>query len=308
VCLIDPEGDYRGLQAFPHSLVLGGSYTQLPPVVDAVTFIEYSNINLVFDLSLYTGAERASYVKDFLRAMRGLRARRGRPHWFLVDEVQSFCPPEGGELTELLLDMLQDGGFSLVSYRPSQVAPALLEMLDQWSLTRLSLPEEIGVLSPFLANQNGEVEFLSKLPALPEGQAYLSFNNNRWCQDPIKGIVRFQAGPRTVPHIRHLQKYLQAPLPKSKCFYFHNEAGRYLGRSVASLWEFREALGELPVASLQYHLQRGDFEHWLRDVFHDKELARRIRKIRSRDLKGETVRQALSDVVINRYEELDNLA
>jgi len=307
-CIIDPEGDYRVLRATPHSLVLGGPNMPLPPVVDVVTFIEYSDINLVLDLSMYSMAKRAVYILELLRALRSLRARRGRPHWFLVDEIQSFCPPEGGELTNLLVEMMKNGGFGVVSYRPSQVAPALLEALDHWSLTRLNLPEEIEGLSPFLIKPNSEAEFLSQLPTLPQGQVYLCFNNERWCQTPTKGVVRFHTGPRVVPHIRHLHKYLQAPLPEPKRFYFHDGAGRYLGRAAASLWEFREALSESPTESLRYHMRRGDFERWLRDTLHDDELAQRVSKIGRRDLKKEALRQALSEVVINRYEELDTLA
>jgi len=307
ICIIDSEGDYRGLRAFPHSLVLGGPQIQLPPVVDVVTFSEYNEVNLILDLSMSTVAERAAYIIELLRAFQGLRVRRGRPHWFLVDEIQCFCPPEGGELTDLLLKTMQKGGFSVASYRPSQVSPALLKALDHWSLTRLSLPEEIEVLKPFLAKQDGGLEILSQLPTLPLSQAYFCFDDRRWCQTPTKGAVRFRAGPRIVPHIRHLHKYLRAPLPKPKRFYFHDGAGHYLGRSAASLWEFHEVLGELPGDSLRYHLRRGDFENWLQDVLYDKELTRLVKKVNSRNLRGEKLRHALLEVVINRYEELDKL-
>ena len=308
-CIIDPEGDYRGLRAFPHSLVLGGPETRLPPVVDVITLSEYSDINLVLDLSLYTVAERTAYVAELLRGLRSLRIRRGRPHWFLVDEIQSFCPPEGGELTDLVLDMMQAGGLGVVSYRPSQVAPALLEMLDHWLLTRLSLPEEVAVLESFLDKEDGSKSaILTQLPTLPQGQAYLSFHDGKCRLKPPEGIVAFCIGPRAIPHIRHLHKYLREPLPEPKRFYFCDSSGRYLGRVAASLWEFREALDELPVDSLQYHLQRGDLERWLRDVLHDEELSRRVGKVSRRNLQGESLRQALLDVAISRFEELDNLA
>lgn len=308
VCIIDPEGDYRGLRAFPHSLLLGGPETRLPPVADVINFSEYDGVSMVLDLSTYSVAERAAYVLELLRALRGLRARRGRPHWFLVDEVQSFCPPEGGELTDLFLEAMAAGGFGVVSYRPSQTAPAILRTLDHWLLTRLSLPEETQVLSPFLSRHDNGPEVLSRLPTLPMGQAYLCLRDDRQWPPPTKGIVTFRAGPRAIPHIRHLHKYLRAPLPAPKRFYFRDASGRYLGRAAASLWEFREALGELPVDSIRYHLERRDFERWLRGILHDDELARRLRKIRHRDLQGEALRQALLEVVSDRYEELDSLA
>jgi hydroxymethylpyrimidine pyrophosphatase-like HAD family hydrolase len=301
-CINDQQGDYRGLRAFPHSLVLGGATTPLPPVVDVITFLEYGDINLVLDLSLYPPPDRTAYLTDLLRAVRPLRARRGRPHWFLVDEVQHFCPPEPSELTDLLVEAMPGGGFSLVSYRPSQVAPQLLAHLDHWLLTRLPQPEEIKVLTTFLARCETTPEFLAQLPSLPLGQAYLCARNGAAWE-----LVTFQVGKRAIPHIRHLHKYLQAPLPTAKRFYFHAGAGQYLGRSAASLWEFREALDQLPLASLRYHLQRGDFENWLLQVLHDKQLAHLVKKMRLRDLPDEALRQALLEAVSQRYEELENL-
>jgi hydroxymethylpyrimidine pyrophosphatase-like HAD family hydrolase len=103
VCIIDPEGDYRALASSPRTLLLGGPNSPLPPVREVIDLAEWNNVSLVLDLSQYELEERYAYVDDFLRSLRGLRARRGRPHYFLIDEIQSFCPPAGGMLTDLLL-------------------------------------------------------------------------------------------------------------------------------------------------------------------------------------------------------------
>lgn len=311
VCVIDPEGDYRALGASPQSLLLGGPETQLSVVADVVNFLECSNVSLVLDLSVYEIEERTAYLWDLLRALRGLRARRGRPHWFLIDEVQSFCPTEQSQLTGLILDSLQEGGFGLVSYRPSHVTPAVLKALDCWLLTRLSLPEELAALTHSMPGPAGSSETMSRLPALPVGQAYLypggngEFALGKSASPDQPRVVRFHVGERTVPHVRHLRKYLRAALPKPKMFHFHDGRGHYLDRAAANLWEFRQALGELPIETIQYHLQRGDFERWLENVLHDEELARRVRKVGSRNLQKDRLRQALLEVVIDRYEELD---
>ncbi|MDY7079661.1 MAG: HAD hydrolase family protein [Chloroflexota bacterium] len=307
VCIIDPEGDYRALGAGPHTLLLGGLEKHLPPVADVINFFECGCASLVLDLSVYAVRERSAYVLGLLRALHGLRARRSRPHWFLVDEVQNLCPPRGGELTDLLLEIMQGGSFGLVSYRPSQVAPALLQAMEHWMLTRLHLTEDIETLGPFLGKHAGGAAALAQLPTLPVGQAYLSFSDAKQPPVSTKGFVQFHVGARTIPHVRHLRKYLQAPLPGPKRFYFHDISGRYLGRTAANLCEFREALSDLSIGSLQYHLQRGDFESWLQDVLHDDELAHRVHKLSRRELEGQAMRQALLEVVINRYEELDSL-
>ncbi len=308
VCIVDPEGDYRALGTGPHSLLLGGPNTPLPAVPDVVNFFESSRLSLVLDLSAYSRTERTVYVLELLRALRGLRARRGRPHWFLIDEVQSFCPPESNQLTELLLEAMQRGGFGLVSYRPSQTASSLLQALDHWLVTRLRLPEELQALQPFFSLRDEGSAMLARLSTLPQGQAYLCLQEQTLFKPSQQRITRFHVGDRKVTHVRHRHKYLRAPLPETKRFYFKDSSGRYLGQAAASLWEFREALNALPVDSLSHHLSRGDFERWISNVLHDDELARRVRKIDSRDLQGEILREALLKVVAERYTELDSLA
>ena len=308
LCVIDPEGEYRVLGAAPKSLVLGGVDTQLPAVAEVANLLESTSLNLVIDLSAYTVGERAGYAPELLRALRDVRARCGRPHWFLIDEVQSLCPPSGGRMTDLLLEAMPGGGLCLISYRPSQVTPALLQSLDYWLVTRLSLGEEIETLRPFLAQAAGGSDALSRLPALPMGQAYLGVTNGRHPARPTGGFVTIGTDLRRMSHVRHLHKYLRAPLPEHKRFYFRDESARDLGRTAANLWDFREMLSELPTGSLQYHVGRGDFGRWLEDVLHDGELARRLHKVNSRDLHGEGLRQAMLEIVIDRYEELDSLA
>ena len=315
VCIIDPEGDYRGLSTAPHTLLLGGPDKRLPMVSDVINFCEWNTLSLVLDLSIYTLEERVDYLIEFLNAMRGLRTRRGRPHCFLVDEIQSFCPQEGERLTDLFLDAMAWGGFGMISYRPSHIAPALMEKLDHWLLTRLSLPSELEMLEPELTQYSGGAAAMAALPSLPRGQAYLCLNrpggpSARAASDgqEADALIKFRVGPRSIPHIRHLHKYLRAPLPEHKRFYFHQEKERYLHRTAANLWEFRKALAEVPIESIQHHIARGDFEQWVQDVLHDDELARRIHKISHHNLTGEPLRRAMLETVINRYEELERLA
>jgi hydroxymethylpyrimidine pyrophosphatase-like HAD family hydrolase/DNA-binding NarL/FixJ family response regulator len=308
VCIIDPEGDYRGLGASPHTLLLGGPQVALPPVEDVLNISEWNNISLVLDLSMYALQKRQEYVTDFLRALRGLRGRRGRPHFFLVDEIQSFCPLEGGPLTELLLDAMRWGGFCLISYRLSQVAPELLAALDHMLVTRLNLPEELKALRPHLDRYEGGEETLDEVHTLSKGLAFLYLDPTRTGNSDGAPVIKLKVGSRVIRHVRHLQKYLRAPMPEAKRFFFHRRDGRPLGRSAASLWEFREALTDIPEDSLRYHLERGDFEQWLCEIMHDEELARRVHKIASHQLEAASLRTALLEVVIERYEELEMLA
>jgi hypothetical protein len=306
VCIIDPEGDYSGLRAFPHTVVLGGPDTHLPSIVDVVTLCEYSGISLIVDLSSCELAERGPYVLDLMQALINLRSRRGRPHWFLMDEVHGLCPPKGGPLTDLIVDDMQEGGYGFVSYRPSMIAPELLEKLDHLLLTPMIWEEEIRHLERLVPSFPVGFFNVESLRKLPKGDAYLCLGTEGHGES-TPGLVRVRTARRTVPHVRHLHKYLRAPLPESKRFHFHAIGTRRGPRFAASLWEFREALAEVPTTTLEYHLEREDFERWLTEVLHDKELAHRLRKIRHRHIERQQLREALVTVVADRYEELESL-
>jgi hypothetical protein len=116
-------------------------------------------------------------------------------------------------------------------------------------------------------------------------------------------MVRLLLNARRVPHIRHLYKYLDNPLPKHKRFYFRDELG-YLGLEAASLFEWLQLLPDLPITSLLYHETRNDFAAWVEDTLGDGELATHLRKLAHRQLKGEMLRTALQQRVGDHYAEL----
>jgi hydroxymethylpyrimidine pyrophosphatase-like HAD family hydrolase len=305
LCVIDPEGEYAPLHVLGHVLVVGGASQPLPPVEDLVILIEQSQVSVVLDLSQITVAERSRYAEEFLRMIFELRGRLGRPHWFLIDEAQSFCPACGGPLGLLLAEGMRHGGVCLVSYRPGEVTPRVLDSVDHWLLTCSSYREQLEAFAPILARYGDRQRWLPHLQSLEPGQACWFPGPEYALPEPV---ITFTTGRRLSSHVRHLHKYLQSPLPEAKRFYFRDGAGRSLGQAAATPGEFVALVSVLPVDSLESHLYRGDFERWFRDVFHDEVLARRMRTLVHRAVKGEETRRALADEVSRRCEALEALA
>ena len=77
---------------------------------------------------------------------------------------------------------------------------------------------------------------------------------------------------------------------KEKAFYFFTSIGNYTGEKARSLEEFLEKIKEIDIKSLEFHLYRGDFERWIREVLGIKELAEKMDEIQKLNLKGETLR------------------
>ncbi len=93
-------------------------------------------------------------------------------------------------------------------------------------------------------------------------------------------------------------------VPREKAFYFFTSVGNYTGMSAASLKEFNEKMNEVNTKSLEFHLQRGDFEKWVDEVLQDKDLAFEIRRLQKFNLTGDALRNQLSMAVSRRFKRL----
>jgi alpha-amylase len=69
-------------------------------------------------------------------------------------------------------------------------------------------------------------------------------------------------------------------VPGERAFYFNLPSGEYVGVSARSIRELLLALEKAPLESILFHLNRGDIERWVSDVFYARELAEEIAEIR----------------------------
>jgi DNA-binding transcriptional ArsR family regulator len=93
-------------------------------------------------------------------------------------------------------------------------------------------------------------------------------------------------------------------LSRENSFYFFTSFGNYSGHRAMSLEEFARKIGKVEIASLEFHLYRGDFEKWMTEVLEDMELARRIRDLKYLEPFGYALRDQLLFTVSKRLEEL----
>lgn len=93
-------------------------------------------------------------------------------------------------------------------------------------------------------------------------------------------------------------------LSQAEAFYFFTSIGNFTGRSAASLEDFMKEIREIDAKSLEFHIQREDFEKWITDILRDTKLAKEIRNLRNQGLTGESLRNSLYSIVLKRYKEL----
>jgi len=95
-----------------------------------------------------------------------------------------------------------------------------------------------------------------------------------------------------------------------KAFFFYADVGKPTGDFAVSLSDLCNKINSVAPKSLNFHLKRGDFENWIREVINDHELAGRVKKLRS--LKGtyrsdSTLKRKLNTVIDDRVAELQDL-
>ncbi len=99
-------------------------------------------------------------------------------------------------------------------------------------------------------------------------------------------------------------KQILRTLSRENAFYFFTSVGNYTGYSAISLEEFVGKINEVKIASLEFHLYRGDFEKWVNEVLQDKILTKRISAVKFLEPVGNSLRDQLYFIVSKRLKEL----
>ncbi len=86
-----------------------------------------------------------------------------------------------------------------------------------------------------------------------------------------------------------------------RAFQFYVGVDKPLGIGAQSVEEFYRQIKQVCSDSLDFHLYRGDFENWTREVLGDSELAEEIGNLKELKLNGEELRRDLIKTIDARY-------
>jgi hydroxymethylpyrimidine pyrophosphatase-like HAD family hydrolase len=267
VCVIDPEGDYRTLEALPGVDVLGGERT-LPSSSELLRALKYPDRSIVIDLSHQRQDEKIGYIRSVLPLLNQLRRQTGLPHRIVVDEAHYFLHDANAHH---LLD-LDAGGYTLVTYWASRLPQELLRATEVMIVTRESNPREIEALRKWCSTcAHVDPARWNVLGRLTTAQAVAL----PITEESGGNLVQFTLGPRLTPHVRHRAKYVDVPVFEPWAFVF-TPNGHQGYRRVRTLRHF---VAELERGTeWDTYLRRGDFSRWIADVFGDHVLAAELRE------------------------------
>jgi uncharacterized protein (DUF927 family) len=95
-------------------------------------------------------------------------------------------------------------------------------------------------------------------------------------------------------------------VPPNQSFLFFEDIGKYTGIMAANLAEFCKDVKIIDIKSVKFHFERGDYERWIREVLHDTELARKLKRIKKST--GEELRNKILQIVRKRLDELQKMS
>ena len=257
-CVIDPEGDYAGLEG---TVTVGDPKT--PPRLHEVSeLLEQPDQSVVVDLTGIELADRPRFFASLFPQLCELRARTARPHWLVIDEAHHMLPAVLGSASVTLpLDLV---GSILITVRPEHVAPPALD-----AVTRvMTVGAEAGTaMRSFCERAGSEAPQFDEAPR-DRGKALL------W--DRSTGAVRkiCTIQPRA-ERLRHSRKYAEGELGEDKSFYFRGPEGS-LNLKAQNLSVFLQMAHGIDDGTWLYHLRAGDYSRWLGDSINDSELASEV--------------------------------
>jgi hypothetical protein len=200
MCVIDPEGDYRSLEALPGVSVLGGD-DPAPTPRELLRALRYPDRSLVIELSHVPQDEKIAYIRSVLPALNTMRRRTGLPHRILLDEAHYFLHDADGST---LLDF-ESNGYIVVTYCASRLPADLLAATEVMIVTCESNPAEIDALHR-CCSRHSRVDRAawSALAHLGEAQAVALPST----AEAGGGLKLFTMARRLTPHVQ--QKVLNA--------------------------------------------------------------------------------------------------
>jgi hypothetical protein len=302
VCVLDPEGDYTSLETLPGVVVFGGP-DPLPKPRDLLRALRHADTSIVIDLSRKTQQEKLEYCRRILPALAVLKKHTGLPHRIVVDEAHYFLQHQG---LRHLLD-LDSGGYTLVTYRASKLDRNVLETTQAVIVTRESDAREVAALCTLCnacKSQMSVEHWVQLMGSLAIGEAIAM----PMTSETEGKVCRFQVASRLTPHVRHISKYIDIPVPESSGFFFWTNESPTGPRS-RTMREFVSVLERTTEAALRGHLLRNDFSRWVANVFGDHPLSQDLRTVEDRYRRGEepAALVAIAQVIRERYEFLDPL-
>lgn len=282
---IDPEGDYASIE-FAVSL---GTAQREPSVDEVLEVLKDPVDNVVVNLLGVALERRPAYCDELLFRLLDLRAKKGRPHWIVIDEAHHLLPASWQpSATHLPADM---GGAMYITVHPGSVSRRILETIDLVLFVG-STPEK--TLREFCTAIERQPPHIPWTGNLAPGDAILL----RTATDSIQLV---HTEPPKTERKRHSRKYTEGNLGAERSFYFRGPEGK-LNLKASNLMLFLQMADGVDDDTWEFHRHRKEYSRWLRNEIKDLQLASDVEIIESDEkLSPRESRAAVRTSIESRY-------
>ena len=262
-CVVDPEGDY---ETFQQAVVLGSA--ESAPTVDEIHKTLARGDSVIASLTGMPISDRPPFFLNLLPQLLQLRAKFGRPHWLVLDEVHHLLPadwePPAGILPEHLHNTF------MITVHPQRLDPRILKRVT----TAIAVgPDAQKTLAAF-AGPAGVTLPSTPIAALEGGEALV------WTPAGGQAPLKIKCCPSKTERRRHRRKYAEGELPPERSFYFRGPEGK-LNLRAQNLLLFMQLADGIDNETWQHHLRNGDYARWFRQAIKDEQLAAEADRIAS---------------------------
>jgi HAD superfamily hydrolase (TIGR01484 family) len=284
-CVIDPEGDYRGLEG---SITLGTA-DRAPEIEEVVGVLEQPDDHCIVSFFSIDKQDRPTYFNRLFRALAELRSRTGRPHWIIVDEAH-YAAPKNWQPAEMWSGDELAGIIFITAYH-DQISTAILEHVD-WIISIAEQPDEAIRQCCELMHE--------RLPEFHPPEDHRPHRALAWRRGDQRPTWFSRLAPRADGQ-RHQHSYYEGDMDEEMQFVFRGQK-KAMSLSTANLKEFIKTAEGIDDGTWMYHLRQHDYSAWFRDIIKDKELSAEIEAIeRTQDLSAAKSRELIIGHIHARF-------
>ncbi|RLG96953.1 hypothetical protein DRO29_03860 [Candidatus Bathyarchaeota archaeon] len=226
------------------------------------------------------------FLAERLRLVRGLQQRL--LSLFESGVISHSTMEEGSKKLKSEVTVLEGGLRSLLKIirRNMEELEKTIRLMEM-HLTKIEVDYAAGEL--------GEERYLKERNILTSGIELLKERLEHMKR--LAGEASLEAAPE------ERAETILREVPAERAFYFYTDYGKYTGTYARSLEEFAETLEKISVESIRFHLRRGDFQVWIRDLG-DPELAETLDRIDEPNLNDRELREEVARRVRERVKDL----
>ncbi len=284
-CVIDPEGDYQGLE---NSIALGTA-DRAPEVEEVIGVLAQPDDHCIVSFFGIEKQDRPEYFNRLFRALSELRSRTGRPHWIIVDEAHYAAPRDWQPAKMWSGDEL--AGIMFITAYHDQISPAVLEHVD-WIISIADKPEAA-------IEQCCEI-MDEQLPEFHPPEDRRVHQALAWKRGDARPVWFSRFAPRSNAQ-RHQHSYYEGEMDEDLQFVFRGPENK-LSLAIGNLKDFVKTAAGIDDETWMFHLKRHDYSKWFREIIKDDALTREIDDVeRTQDLTADQSRELITKHIHDRF-------